>query len=1119
MESSAGQPPRVDATPGERLARLWERLPGHAGAESPLDLVVGILDAVADAVTVQDAPGHLAYANPAAAALFGHPALTPLYLAPFGPVGSSVAILDADGRPLTFDDLPAARVFAGAPVARQTVRFLLDATGEDRWSDVEAWPIRDPQGRVLLVVSRFRDITSARRAEERLRFLAEASVVLADGLDYETALRRLARLVVPRLADWCIVDVAAGLHAPRRLAVEHVDPSRVAWALDVSRRFPLDSTGPGITARILRGGKSLLVPRVTAQTLERAAPSPEILRLLAQADICSVMLVPLAAHGRNFGVVTFIRGAAAMPYDDTDLALAEDLVGRAALAVAHAVAHESETRARDLTAALAQTMARAEIAAVVLERVVPAMGARRGAFTCVSQDGATLELLGTTGVPDPGLHALRRLPLDGNGPMVDAVRDRAPIVLETHEAIAARYPDLAATPAFADDRAVVALPVLLNGRVLGAIRLGFAEPRRFEGHDLDLLLSLGRQVALALDRVRLYDAERQARTGAELVAQRQAVLAEASQLLAAALDDEATLQQVAELTTPALADWCVIDLADEEDALRRVAVAVADPASRPLAEEVRRLPVSAPDDSDGIARVLSTGEPEFYPELTPAMVAAIPEPRQRDLAHRSGITGSITVPLVARGRTIGALSLAVSGTARRYGDDDLAAARSLADIAALAIDNGRLLRRAQQGAARTSARARALRAIAEAQLDRQAVLESITRSVSDLTGDAVIVRLVSPDGRWLETVAVEHSVPEERDYLFRLLAGTPQRVDEGLSARILATGQGTHVPATREDEMLRQIRPEYRGYHDRFGGHGIFIAPLRVAGRAIGTISVVRPASERPHTVEERSFVQDLADIAALAIENARLYTQVQDALRAREHFLSIASHELRTPLTAVKGQAQLVERFLARGQIDPERLSLAAARLSQAVYRLDLLVRDLVDVSRLQAGRLALRPETVDLVTLVRDVMGRVAEEEPPEALHPHRFVVEAPGPVIGSWDPARLDQVLANLIGNALKYSPEGGEIRVSVRARADTAELVVWDQGVGIDPADQHRLFQPFERGSGAEAFEGTGLGLYIARQIVEQHAGELTFVSEVGRGSAFTVRLPLTTPASAESAPSR
>jgi signal transduction histidine kinase len=169
-------------------------------------------------------------------------------------------------------------------------------------------------------------------------------------------------------------------------------------------------------------------------------------------------------------------------------------------------------------------------------------------------------------------------------------------------------------------------------------------------------------------------------------------------------------------------------------------------------------------------------------------------------------------------------------------------------------------------------------------------------------------------------------------------------------------------------------------------------------------------------------------------------------------------------------------------------------------------LVDDLLDVSRIQQGRLDLRPEPIDLAELAREVTARFAQA--PELTERHRLRLEAPDALPGRWDANRLDQVLTNLLSNAIKYSPEGGEAVVSARRRGDEAEIVVSDQGIGIAPAEQAKLFQPFARGEAVRRrFAGTGLGLYIAARIIEHHGGGLSVESEPGVGSRFTARLPL------------
>ena len=170
------------------------------------------------------------------------------------------------------------------------------------------------------------------------------------------------------------------------------------------------------------------------------------------------------------------------------------------------------------------------------------------------------------------------------------------------------------------------------------------------------------------------------------------------------------------------------------------------------------------------------------------------------------------------------------------------------------------------------------------------------------------------------------------------------------------------------------------------------------------------------------------------------------------------------------------------------------------------MLVSDLLDVSRLQQGRLELRPEPVELGELARQVVARF--EHAPHRTPRHALVVAAPAPVTGEWDAARLDQVLTNLVGNALKFSPTGGEVRVVVRQEGGEALLTVSDEGLGIGPDERATLFQPFQRGEAtARAIPGVGLGLYIASEIVARHGGRIEVASAVGEGSTFVVRLPL------------
>jgi signal transduction histidine kinase len=226
-----------------------------------------------------------------------------------------------------------------------------------------------------------------------------------------------------------------------------------------------------------------------------------------------------------------------------------------------------------------------------------------------------------------------------------------------------------------------------------------------------------------------------------------------------------------------------------------------------------------------------------------------------------------------------------------------------------------------------------------------------------------------------------------------------------------------------------------------------------------------------------------------------------------REEFLGIASHELKTPLTSIKGYVQMLTRRPSQRDTSAERLGGIYDALGRQVQRLEVLVTNLLDTARVQQGWLVLERRPTDLVEIARQVLARCADS--PEQTAQHRLTLVAAGPVEGVWDADRLDQVLTNLISNALKYSPAGGDVRVTLRQVDDEAEVLVSDEGIGIPADEQAQLFQPFFRGAShlPHGIQGVGLGLYISGRIVDRHGGRITLVSTPSHGTTFTVRLPL------------
>jgi len=289
-------------------------------------------------------------------------------------------------------------------------------------------------------------------------------------------------------------------------------------------------------------------------------------------------------------------------------------------------------------------------------------------------------------------------------------------------------------------------------------------------------------------------------------------------------------------------------------------------------------------------------------------------------------------------------------------------------------------------------------------------------------------------------------------------------------------------------------------------------APMMVRGALLGTLRYARDQGGRPFDLSDVAIASELAHRVAVAIDNARLFEaeqtareQAQAAVRARDEFLSIASHELRTPVTAIRGGVQVLLRRLRRGELRAERLESSLTMLDQASFRLTRLTEDLLDVTRLQTGLLNLKLEDVDPGDVARSIVEQYRDHLP------DRFTlsleVESCCHVLA--DSTRLEQVLLNMLTNAVKYSPDAGTIVLGVRAAEDGVQIDLRDEGIGFLPERREQIFEPFARGPGASARQipGMGLGLHICRQIVEQHGGRIWATSAgEGQGATFSVWLP-------------
>jgi PAS domain S-box-containing protein len=305
---------------------------GWPGTAADLETV---LERAADAITVQGPDGQLLYANHSAAMTMGFETATELLRTPFPRLVERFELLAEDGSELPWSALPSRRALAGETGPPSVVRFRRRDSGLEHWSLVQATPVTDADARVRFVVNTFQDITELKRTEQRLRLLADVGAVLAQSNDYQETIRRLADLVVPDLADWCVVDVIDA-HGPRRVAVAHVDPAKRELAEEIERRYPPDPERSSALANVIRTGESLVTADVSRDMLRAVATDDDHFRLLDQAGIGSAVTIPLIARGQVLGAMTLVRGPEGPSYSAADLPLFEEVARRAALSVDNA---------------------------------------------------------------------------------------------------------------------------------------------------------------------------------------------------------------------------------------------------------------------------------------------------------------------------------------------------------------------------------------------------------------------------------------------------------------------------------------------------------------------------------------------------------------------------------------------------------------------------------------------------------------------------------------------------------------------------------------------------------------------------------------------------------------
>ncbi|HEX2910954.1 MAG TPA: GAF domain-containing protein [Chloroflexia bacterium] len=704
------------------------------------------------------------------------------------------------------------------------------------------------------------------------------------------------------------------------------EPVQQVW-----QRFPL--TAPGPLAKAVVTGEALWYssPLELAQAFGHL--ELEIFQPAEGIEGAALIALPLIHLGRKIGALG-LTFASPQQFKPEDKLFLQTLARLGAHTFASIRFNEAEllaqrtaekkisflVRLQTVTQALSNALTPQQVCQVIIDEGVAALQADNGLVVLLNEPATEFELVAYTGYHEENLRKWQRFPLSVKTLHTDAVQSLKPVLVDSPELLAERYPQLVASVSNTASKSWASFPLIVEGRVLGALGITYFEPHQFEADEVEFARTLCQQCAQALERASLYEHQQKMR-------QHFTFLANASLILSSSLDYHLTLRKVADLAVPELADGCTVDIVDPAGEIQRLAVACrTEPGLQALALELLQYPPQS--ETHPAAKAIRTGLPQIAYDITDELLST----STRNKAHLAivqelAVRSYMAIPIIAQGKVVGAINcvlFAVSG--RRYVEAD-------------------------------------------------------------------------------------------------------------------------------------------------------------------------------------RQLVQDFVDRVRLALDNARLYQEAENAIRERNLFLSVAAHELKTPLTSLRGYAQILAERMSRPQLEfkPLRLEQAARNLETQSEKLIRLVNQLLDITRIESGKLELELRPADLVNLLKEVVA-LAEATTPNK---HRLSLKTPAePVIALIDPLRIEQVITNLLNNAIKFSPEGGAVELELMVPSEKeACLAIRDYGIGVALELRDRIFERFYQANHTQHSGGMGLGLYISKEIVELHHGRIEAEFPATGGSIFKVYLPL------------
>jgi signal transduction histidine kinase/predicted transcriptional regulator with HTH domain len=809
----------------------------------------------------------------------------------------------------------------------------------------------------------------------------------------------------------------------------------------------------------------------------------------------SALFAPLLLEDRALGTLWVGRRLKA-PFSDKQIAMLKSFADQAVIAIENARLFNETKSALEQQTAISEILRVISSSPTDVQPVLEAV-AQRAASLCKAPFARVMVIEGDTlrsvarHTTDPGPPPdrvvpvpLRRTTITGRAILERRTIHHPDIVplLDTE------YPDAKANMELSGCRAVLSVPLIRETGTYGGIFIYRRDPAPFQPDQVALVETFARQAAIAIDNVRLFNETKEA-------LEQQTAISEILRVISSSPTD---VQPVLDAIAERAARLCDASAASmyltEGNTLRHLASQGPSPDQVSLVET---LPITRETISGRALLDHATIQ------VRDMRAEGAEYPLSHEIALRWGHRSVVVVPLYREGKPFGTILLRRQEV-RPFTEREIALLSTFGDQAAIALENVRLFNETKEALEQQRASGDVLAAISSSIADTAPVFDKILSSCERLfAGKLVGINLVEGDA----TMRVGAYQGPGREDLERIMQGWAVDESTGSGIAIVRRAVVHYADVVNGPDVPERTR---RGC-EAIGVRAIVFAPMVWEDRGIGAIFVGRDHAG-PFSEKDIALLKTFANQAVIAIQNARLFNEIQEKSRqlevANKHkseFLANMSHELRTPLNAIIGFSEvLLERLF--GDVNDKQEDYLKDIHSSGRHLLGL-INDILDLSKVEAGRMELDRTTFDLQSALSTAMTLVRERAQRHNVALRLTATPDLGDVTA--DERKLKQILVNLLSNAVKFTPDGGSVEVSAVREPDNVVIAVRDTGIGIAPEDQDAVFEEFRQVGRdyTRKQEGTGLGLALTRRFVELHGGRLTVESELGKGSTFKFNLPV------------